>query len=440
MSRITILIVLLFFSGAFLFAQTPEKMSYQAVVRYNDNSLVMEANVGLKILIRKANPDGTIMFEETHDVLTNRNGLASIEIGTGSSAGSGFGSIDWSQGPYFIETRIDPNGGSNYSVRGTSEILSVPYALQAKTANILNGTIIESQISNLDHYSDMDINGEEVAFSGWDKDASNDFSGNYTDLEEIPSLYTTVQVDSILLANRTEAKNYIQSLSLEDKKLIISGGNSISLESWDADDSDDFSGDYNALFNIPKLYTKDQVDSLLVVNAGGEGIIQNLELNDNELQISGGNSITFENWDSNVNDDFDGEYASLKNMPEIYTKSEIDSIRTALVDSLSSLFYKKSNIIPLTSSRSIGQSDIGNTIACTASSTLTLTKNFNQMEVGDIINLEAHNGADLTVKAVSGVKINYVEGFDAKFDSDPGTVHFGLLRKQGENEYIISGQ
>ena len=100
----------------------------------------------------------------------------------------------------------------------------------------------------------------------------------------------------------------------------------------------------------------------------------------------------------------------------------------------------KAVIIPFTSSRSIADSDINNTIECTTSAVLLLTSGFGTMAVGDTINLEAHNGAVLTIEASTGVTINYNSNSSAQFTSIAGNVRFGLLRKSGLNAYIISGQ
>jgi hypothetical protein len=71
------------------------------------------------------------VYSETQSVTTNNNGLATLEIGNGSVLEGTFVSIDWSQGPYFIKTETDPTGGTNYSITGTSELMSVPYSLFA---------------------------------------------------------------------------------------------------------------------------------------------------------------------------------------------------------------------------------------------------------------------------------------------------------------------
>jgi hypothetical protein len=227
------------------FAQSPEKMSYQAIIRSQDNSLVTNSNISLKIIVHQGTLTGTNVYQEKHSVITNSNGLISLEIGTGTIITGNFSTIAWEKGPYFIETQVDVNGGVNYNIIGVTQLLSVPYALHAKTAERLVG------------------------------------------------------------ANSTSP--------------------------------------YKAV------------------------------------------------------------------------------------------------IVPFTASRSITGSDISNVIECTTSATLTLTSGFGTMAIGDTINLEAHNGAVLTIQAATGVTINY-SNLSAQFSSTAGNVRFGLLRKSGLNAYIISGQ
>ncbi|QBN19615.1 hypothetical protein [Flavobacterium nackdongense] len=241
------LTLLLFMTVALtVFAQAPEKMSYQAIIRTKNNNLVTNSNISLKVVVHQGTPTGTITFEENHFAKTNNNGLVSLEIGTGAITTGNFSTIPWEKGPYFIETQVDPAGGTNYNIIGITQLLSVPYALHATTAERLVGT-----------------NG------------SNPY---------------------------------------------------------------------------------------------------------------------------------------------------------------------KSLIIAFPASRSISNGDVNNTIECTKSATLTLTADFSSMLVGDIINLEAHNGAVLTIQAVSGVTINYNINGNALFESTTGKVSFGLMRKTGANAYIISGQ
>jgi molybdopterin-binding protein len=226
-----------------VFSQSPEKMSYQAIIRAQDNSLVTNSNISLKIIVHQGAVNGTKVYEETHYVKSNNNGLVSLEIGTGTILTGSFSSIAWQNGPYFIETQVDVAGGNNFNIIGATQLLSVPYALHAKTA-----------------------------------------------------------------------------------------------------------------------------DRLVGVNP------------------------------------------------------------------------YKSTVVPFISSRNIAITDINNIIECTTSATLTLTSGFGTMAVGDVIYLEAHNGAVLTIQASTGVTINYNSNSSALFSSAVGNVKFGLLRKTGINSYIISGQ
>lgn len=139
---ITICAVLLM--TASVFAQAPEKMSYQAVVRDGSNALVTSTAVGMQISILQGSASGTAVYVETQTPTSNANGLVSLEIGAGTVVSGDFTTIDWANGPYFIKTETDPTGGTSYTITGTSQLLSVPYALHAKTAETVTGTITET--------------------------------------------------------------------------------------------------------------------------------------------------------------------------------------------------------------------------------------------------------------------------------------------------------
>jgi hypothetical protein len=118
-----------------VFAQAPQKMSYQAVIRKSNNALVQSSPVGMKISILKGSATGTAVYVETQTATTNANGLVSLEIGTGTAITGTFAAINWANGPYFIKTETDPNGGTAYTIAGTNELISVPYALFSASGN-----------------------------------------------------------------------------------------------------------------------------------------------------------------------------------------------------------------------------------------------------------------------------------------------------------------
>lgn len=134
-----------------VFAQAPEKMSYQAVIRNTSNNLVT-TTVGMKISILQATATGTAVYVETQNPTPNTNGLVSIEIGGGSVVSGTMAGINWANGPYFIKTETDIDNNTSYDVTSTSQLLSTPYALFAKSA----GT---STPSGFTHYLGEAFNG-----------------------------------------------------------------------------------------------------------------------------------------------------------------------------------------------------------------------------------------------------------------------------------------
>ena len=138
MKKVIVSLVTLFFIQL-MFAQAPNKMSYQAVVRDTDNNLVSNQAVGLKVSILSGAFDGPVVYEETHNPNSNLNGLVSVVIGEGTNPSGNFATINWAGGSHYIKTEIDPTGGSNYTITGTQQLLSVPYAMHANTAANLGG-------------------------------------------------------------------------------------------------------------------------------------------------------------------------------------------------------------------------------------------------------------------------------------------------------------
>jgi len=132
MKKITFLFfVLMTLHFSFLHAQVPQKMSYQAVIRDANNNLLVNSPVGLRFSILQGSATGTAVYVETHRPTTNVNGLTSVDIGSGTVVSGTFSTINWSSGIYFLQTETDPSGGTNYSIQGTSQLLTVPYAFVA---------------------------------------------------------------------------------------------------------------------------------------------------------------------------------------------------------------------------------------------------------------------------------------------------------------------
>lgn len=217
---ITIFVALILTAN--VFAQAPEKMGYQAVIRNNLNALVANQSVGMKISILQGSSSGTAVYVETQTPTTNINGLVSIEIGGGTVVSGTFSNIDWVNGPYFVKTETDPSGGSSYSIMGTSQLLSVPYALHSKLGgfnviklhiqdelNLVMSSSIgpnvpgsSANIGNISNYKGLILewrmNGRPEVFhqfiylSNYDKDI---ILGNMANPADYPRRYTTILSD-----------------------------------------------------------------------------------------------------------------------------------------------------------------------------------------------------------------------------------------------------
>ena len=213
MKKFTIFITTLLLYVTAIFAQAPQKFSYQAVVRNASNALVTNAPVGVRISVLQGGVAGTLAYMETHTAVTNENGLMTLSIGSGNLMQGDFASIDWANGLYYLKSEIDPTGGTNYSITSIQQLLSVPYALYAN-------------------------------------ESGNGFSGDYNDLlntPTIPSVPTNVSAfanDAGYLTSFTEQ----QVLSISHDTVFLTGGSFVKLPAG-------FDGDYNSLINRPTLFS-----------------------------------------------------------------------------------------------------------------------------------------------------------------------------------------
>lgn len=202
MKKIKLLVASLLLAVAFTNAQTPEAFNYQAVARSSAGTIINNQNISIQISVLN---NGSAVYTETHAITTNQYGLFTLGIGQGNATLGNFSSIDWTTGNYSVQVEMDENGGSNYTLMGASPLLTVPYAMHAKTAD-------------------------------------NTFSGNYNDLTNTPAIPTNTSDltnDSGFITNPDDADasatNELQNLSLSGTSLSISNGNSINLGSIDTD-------------------------------------------------------------------------------------------------------------------------------------------------------------------------------------------------------------
>jgi len=209
MNKIVIILAAILLTAS-VFAQSPQKMSYQAVIRNSSDALVKNQTVGMQISILQGSPTGTAVYIETQTPSTNDNGLVSIEIGAGTIFSGVFSTIDWANDIFFIKTEIDPAGGTSYSITGTSQLLSVPYALHAKTAETISGGVTET----------------DPVFGAWDKDY--DDLTNKPAIPIVPATVSSFTNDAGYLTSFTEVDgsvtNELQALSMSNDTIYLSNG------------------------------------------------------------------------------------------------------------------------------------------------------------------------------------------------------------------------
>ncbi len=325
-----LLILIAFFVAHTIFAQNG--FNYKALITDNGNMLNTQS-VDLKFTILQSGT--TSVYQETQSATTDANGILAVNIGEGAVQSGDFNTIDWSANTYFLKVEIDT--GSGYTDFGTTEFKAVPYA----------------------KYADK---------------AGNTFSGNFTDLNGVPA--GLADGDDVNDADHSST-NELQTLAFDNasRQLSITNGNTIAIPAggddwgtqvattngsingdgtsgsplgvntsdavfngWDKNASDDFDGDFTHLTNVPTgladgdddtQLTETQVDNYVSnngyltseVDGSTTNELQSLSLSTNQLSISNGNTVTFTGWDTNVNDDFSGNYNDLSNKPSVFVNS-----------------------------------------------------------------------------------------------------------------------
>jgi hypothetical protein len=217
-------------------AQPPQRINYQAVIRNNSNQLITNQQVSIMISILQGTEMNTV-YVEVHATTTNANGLVTFEIGSGATTDD-FAAIEWGTDQHYIKVEVDPEGGTNYTLMGVSQLLSVPYALHAKTAETVLGgvsetdpiftawdkstgiSITESQITNLGNYIEQE--GDPV-FSGWNRSTGISITENQiTDLKSYLTSITGESIGDLMDVDLTGlAANKVLKYDAVDQKWVI---------------------------------------------------------------------------------------------------------------------------------------------------------------------------------------------------------------------------
>jgi hypothetical protein len=119
---------------------TPNFFNYQTALSDTDGNTLANTNVSLRFSIRESTIGGTVVYQETHAITTTAQGIAALTIGNGNVTSGVFTDINWGSASHFLEIEVDVTGGSSYTNLGTTQFVSVPYALHAATADRLSGS------------------------------------------------------------------------------------------------------------------------------------------------------------------------------------------------------------------------------------------------------------------------------------------------------------
>jgi hypothetical protein len=231
----SILLVALAMLSINSFGQSPEKINYQAIIRDVTGTVIQNQSVSIKIEILESTPSGTPAYEESHNVVTNNYGLVNLKIGTGAVISGVFSAINWGANPYFLKISVDPAGGSNYTLVGVSELVSVPYALHAKTVDNTD----DADADPTNEIQTVTLVGTDVTLSNGGgtftiNDADSDPANEIQTVSQSGNLVTLSNGGGTLNVNDSDSdptNEYNSSANLTGTNLsIVDGGGIISVD------------------------------------------------------------------------------------------------------------------------------------------------------------------------------------------------------------------
>lgn len=218
--------------GYGLYAQAPQQFSYQAVAADAAGNELANTIIGLRFSIIKDSLVGEVVWVETHQTGTDPFGLFTVQVGSGTPAGGtapAFDQIDWSDGPYFLRVEMDVAGGTNYSLMGTTQLLSVPFALFAERA----GSALNDQDTDpTNELQTLSVSGDTlklsgappVVFSDADADPTNELQVLSLDGTTLSLSGTNSEVDLSTVSGDNDPTNELQTISIVGDTLVLSNG------------------------------------------------------------------------------------------------------------------------------------------------------------------------------------------------------------------------
>jgi hypothetical protein len=175
-------------------AQTPPNaFNYSAVARNATGQPIATTTIGIQVTILKTSPTGASQYSENHFVNTDAFGLFNLVIGAGAVQSGSMATIDWSNDNYYLKVGMDATGGTNFLTMGTTQLLSVPYAMYAKSAGTVSGG---GTGGNFTHYIGEEFGGG-VIFHLW-KDAQGVEHGLIVDKLDLSTAQVWSNVNTLI--------------------------------------------------------------------------------------------------------------------------------------------------------------------------------------------------------------------------------------------------
>ena len=239
---ITLFTLLLLVFSVEIFAQSPTYFNYQAVIRDNSGGLLVDRLVHVKIAIREGNVSGPIAYQEVHSVTTNTFGLVNLVVGAGAPLQGTMPTVDWVANPHFIDIELDANNTGVYTQMGTTQILSVPYALHSRTVQFNDDADADPTneiqtfvLQNNELYLDNNGNGGFMV-------NLNPYLDN-TDNQVLSVFDSTTTIRNMLISggnkvtfsiadNDNDSINEIQQVSILNDTIYLSRGGFIDLKPY----------------------------------------------------------------------------------------------------------------------------------------------------------------------------------------------------------------
>ena len=148
----TFCIMLLLCISIVLHAQVPKQFNYQGVARDAKGNPLCRQTLSLKLSVLPTSDANQVEYEETQIVSTNEFGLYTLQIGNGTVLTGDMKTVKWESGNKYIKVAIDPQGGNNFHDMGTTQLLSVPYAIYSDMAGIAKESKNENKTRATNNY------------------------------------------------------------------------------------------------------------------------------------------------------------------------------------------------------------------------------------------------------------------------------------------------